>query len=801
MPELSGFGDVTLRPGTECYVTGVGCFLFYAGAAFSKIGLRGDGMKIKSGWRYRSSHLNGMRSGLLRWRAARSANSLVLAIALLTSATWLLSPSAWATAAVSRAVSREGRGESFQIKEITEGLSWAIETWARVEVEAWMLDQTQPVLQDQLQIMAYGWVQTALPRTRWQSPGQTPITIKTPVRLRLRPQRRAQTLVSTGTETHTPKQPPAQTPTPAQTPLALQNQADCVFQATTPAQKPAPSLLPAQAQSKTKTKTKTKTPGRTQDAWISGVWMHPGLFGPRQDEAVSKMRTVLDDYARAGINTLIMLVKDTSGYVYFDSEIGVKDPAYDWDFFGAFLSEARQRNMTVHPWFCVFPEGALLGQVRQQPEWLIVGPNREMVRTVNPALPEVRAYEISLMTELVKKYGVDWVHLDYIRFPCEPTEPYFSHDPKTLKLFKDETGIDFTSLKARDSGNPHWNAWLEWNRQQVTRFVKELKDELQTTGRQVRISAAVFPDADNARVLIGQDWASWAEQGLIDMLCPMLYTNDPALFDRLTKRAVAIGLRSGGDQAQGEVGRGKLAGGREGTGSEVASRESLSRKEIRAGQEQAEKRRGDAIARISGENARPEINMKTDIASDIFYDITGDIMSDSHSSGGFNANSCPSPNSYNFAQKVSGQNQQDKQDKIEGAAPLLPAAVGADPVARQESELELPVEAEAGAKGRTEASSVAVRGKIPEAGAEAKLLRRLLVCPGIGIGTSHNQSTPDLMLEEIRLARAAGADGVIFFSGSSLTTPFLDRMRMGLSQHLSFLINALPDYAGYRIHY
>ena len=36
-----------------------------------------------------------------------------------------------------------------------------------------------------------------------------------------------------------------------------------------------------------------------------------------------------------------------------------------------------------------------------------------------PALPEVRAYELSLMTELVSRYPVDWVHLDYIRFPSD----------------------------------------------------------------------------------------------------------------------------------------------------------------------------------------------------------------------------------------------------------------------------------------------------------------------------------------------------------------------------------------------
>lgn len=333
--------------------------------------------------------------------------------------------------------------------------------------------------------------------------------------------------------------------------------------------------------------------------WVCGVWIHPGFFGTEKESAVAKIQTTLDEYAKAGINTLIVLVKNTSGHVYYASELGVRDNAWDWDFFEAFLKEARKRKMEVHPWFCVFPETSLLGQVRQHPEWLIMGPMREMVSTVNPALPQVRAYEISLMTELVKKYGVDWVHLDYIRFPCEPAEPYFSHDPETLRLFKQETGVDFSALKARDSGNPYWNVWLEWNRDQVTRFVRELREELKATGRGVKISAAVFPDADNSRVLIGQDWATWGQRSLVDMLCPMLYTNDTALFENLTKKAVSYVTYSAG---------------------------------------------------------------------------------------------------------------------------------------------------------------------------------RTLVCAGIGLGTSHNQSTPEIMMEEIRIARTAGANGVIFFSSSSLTAPFLEKL-------------------------
>ena len=274
---------------------------------------------------------------------------------------------------------------------------------------------------------------------------------------------------------------------------------------------------------------------------VRAVWMHPGFFGPEKTAAVEKMRATLDEYAKAGINTLIMLVKNTSGHVYYASEIGVPDGAWKWDFFDVFLAEAKKREMVVHPWFCVFPESALLGEVRQHPEWLITSPRGEMVGAVNPALPAARAYEISLMLEVVRKYQVDWVHLDYIRYPCEPTEPYFSFDPETLRLFKQDTGIDMAAVKARDTGNMAWNEWLNWNRDRVTVFCRELKGALKTTGRKVKVSAAVFPDAGNAAVLIGQDWPAWAGERLVDMLCPMLYSNDAKLFEKLVREAVAFG--------------------------------------------------------------------------------------------------------------------------------------------------------------------------------------------------------------------------------------------------------------------
>lgn len=285
------------------------------------------------------------------------------------------------------------------------------------------------------------------------------------------------------------------------------------------------------------------TPGAARAAEagpVRGVWMHPGFFGPDKTAAVEKMRATLDAYAEAGLTTLIMLVKNTSGHVYYPSEIGVRDQAYDWDFFGVFLEEAKKRRMEVQPWFCVFPESAILGQVRQHPEWLIRGPKGELVGAANPALPAVRAYERSLMLEVVRRYEIGWVHLDYIRYPCEPTEPYFSFDAETLRLFKTDTGIDLAAVKARDTGNPAWNAWLRWNTDRVTLFVRELREDLRAAGRKVKISAAVFPDAANAKVAIGQDWALWGREGLVDMLNPMIYTNDVELYEKLAREAVGF---------------------------------------------------------------------------------------------------------------------------------------------------------------------------------------------------------------------------------------------------------------------
>jgi uncharacterized lipoprotein YddW (UPF0748 family) len=271
---------------------------------------------------------------------------------------------------------------------------------------------------------------------------------------------------------------------------------------------------------------------------IRGVWVHPSYFGTAQDSATVNIQRTLDKYRAAGINTLMLLVKTTSGRVCFKSTIAPIDSAWNWDFVGTFLTEAQKRDMVVHPWFCVFTEAAKAGIIRDHPEWLIRSRTMEPIGVVNPSLREIRSYEISIIMEFVRMYPVHWIHCDYIRYPCEPNEPFFSFDQETRDQFKLRYGEDPLSIRQNNSGNMIWNEWIEWDGEQVTKFMRELKASLRAIERPVQISAAVFPDAGISKVLIGQDWAQWAREGLVDLFCPMLYTNDDTLFVKYLRRSL-----------------------------------------------------------------------------------------------------------------------------------------------------------------------------------------------------------------------------------------------------------------------
>jgi len=54
---------------------------------------------------------------------------------------------------------------------------------------------------------------------------------------------------------------------------------------------------------------------------------------------------------------------------------------------------------------------------------------------------------------------------------------------------------------------------------------------------------------------------------------------------------------------------------------------------------------------------------------------------------------------------------------------------------------------------------------------------KCLVYPGIACHSSHNKNTPEGVAQEVKISIETGADGVVFFSGSSLTEEFMDKLK------------------------
>ena len=258
------------------------------------------------------------------------------------------------------------------------------------------------------------------------------------------------------------------------------------------------------------------------------VWLHSSIFDDDEKEATQHLRELLDKYAELGINNIFCF------YTMMDQH------QKKWDFLEVLIKEAHQRNIKVHSIFCPGQRVKLEGEIKEHPEWLIRGKKGEIYTNLNLANPEVREYFKRKVQEALK-YDIDGIHLDYIRFQINQG---FSYDKANCEAFKKEFGYSPLDIRHQDCGSMVWCEWIKWNAEQVTSLVREIKDIINKSGKDVVLGVDVFPDGETAKVLIGQDWELWAKEGLVDIICPMQYTNDLDVFRESVKRAVNAANRN-----------------------------------------------------------------------------------------------------------------------------------------------------------------------------------------------------------------------------------------------------------------
>jgi uncharacterized lipoprotein YddW (UPF0748 family) len=137
--------------------------------------------------------------------------------------------------------------------------------------------------------------------------------------------------------------------------------------------------------------------------------------------------------------------------------------------------------------------------------------------------------ELDSMLEVARKYEVDGLHFDYIRYP----DGDHCYCDGCRKRFEAESGRPVARWPADCRSGSRREEYATWRCRQITRLVEAVHREAKKLRPSIKISAAVFGDYPGCRSGVGQDWLAWIDAGYLDFVCPMDYTESDLGFETL----------------------------------------------------------------------------------------------------------------------------------------------------------------------------------------------------------------------------------------------------------------------------
>ncbi|TDO71330.1 uncharacterized lipoprotein YddW (UPF0748 family) [Halanaerobium saccharolyticum] len=270
---------------------------------------------------------------------------------------------------------------------------------------------------------------------------------------------------------------------------------------------------------------------------MRAFWLDSGTYAKIGGRA--GVQDFLDRAAAANFNVIFPETFYKGLSIIPDNNLFTQDPrfsSWEGDPLTILIEEAKKRNMEVHPWVWVFNENTSGNPGRiltENPGWANKNREGEIVSYHNstwlsPARSDVKNFLQQRYIYLVKNYDLDGLNLDYIRFP-EEYRGSFGYDQASVDKFKDEYGIDPFEIK---SGSSDFALWNKYRENLITEMVKETSEKLKAVDPELLISADVIPGREEARFRALQNWSLWLEEGYLDFVLPMTYTEN--LFSELS---------------------------------------------------------------------------------------------------------------------------------------------------------------------------------------------------------------------------------------------------------------------------
>ncbi len=263
--------------------------------------------------------------------------------------------------------------------------------------------------------------------------------------------------------------------------------------------------------------------------WLTTIenldWPRTQVSSP-DDVAVQQREliVVLDSLQALNINTVLLQTR-VRGDLIYPSHIepfshvftGVEGRSPGYDPLAFAIEECHKRGMQLHAWLVTLPIGKP-EHIKRLGATALPRKRRELCTYhkgawyIEPGNPDAADYIAAIVGEIVGKYDVDGIHLDYVRYP-DRTDGY----PDASLFRKHGNGLSLA----------------EWRRSNITRIAERVSDTVRLLKPWVRVSCAPLGkyrslaryssyewDAYGA---VFQDAQAWLRNGLMDILFPMLY--------------------------------------------------------------------------------------------------------------------------------------------------------------------------------------------------------------------------------------------------------------------------------------
>jgi uncharacterized lipoprotein YddW (UPF0748 family) len=149
-----------------------------------------------------------------------------------------------------------------------------------------------------------------------------------------------------------------------------------------------------------------------------------------------------------------------------------------------------------------------------------------------PSVPANRELVGSSVTEMVKRYPVDGIQFDYIRFSEQPC--CFCENCR--REFEQSIGTRVRHWPADVLEGPYVAKFNQWRQREINAWVEDLSTRARLARPGIAVSAAVFSDLERAKEEKAQDWKLWLDRGYVDYVCTMTYTPDMRDFESKVRK-------------------------------------------------------------------------------------------------------------------------------------------------------------------------------------------------------------------------------------------------------------------------